>query len=120
MVIILDSDDRVLLLQRPLEARWAPSQWAFPGGKLEGAETPLEAAIRETKEETTLDIFNLKRVKIMIAKPVVGYYTRTYGGDVRINDEHNDWAWVPEDAIAEYNVAPGIVEMYDWVLKNGS
>ena len=29
----------------------APGLWAFPGGKLEGNETPAEAAERETREE---------------------------------------------------------------------
>ena len=32
----------------------------IPGGKLEDNETSLEAAIRESKEETSLEIHNLK------------------------------------------------------------
>jgi 8-oxo-dGTP diphosphatase len=34
----------------------APNCWAFPGGHVEFGEHPFDAAIRETKEETNLDI----------------------------------------------------------------
>ena len=57
-VVILDEGGRVLLLKRPTWISWAPGQWAFPGGKLEKDETPEEAAIREVKEETRLDVEN--------------------------------------------------------------
>lgn len=35
---------------------YEPDSWTFPGGKQEYEETILETAIRETKEETNLDI----------------------------------------------------------------
>ena len=33
-----------------------PNMWNFPGGYIEGGETPLEAAIRETREEFEISI----------------------------------------------------------------
>ena len=36
--------------------RGTVDQWGLPGGKMNYGETPLEGAIRETKEETGLDL----------------------------------------------------------------
>lgn len=41
----------VLLLHRPSNMRAHPGQIAFPGGKIDAGETPVEAALREAWEE---------------------------------------------------------------------
>jgi 8-oxo-dGTP pyrophosphatase MutT (NUDIX family) len=41
----------MLLLHRPSNMRAHPGQVAFPGGKIDPGETPVEAALRETWEE---------------------------------------------------------------------
>ncbi|MGC4885682.1 NUDIX hydrolase [Micromonospora sp. DT227] len=49
--IVLDDDDRVLLV-RHLKS----GLWLYPGGHLEGDEEPAAAAVRETVEETGLAV----------------------------------------------------------------
>ena len=120
VVAIISNTAQVLLVQRPAWIKWAPTKWAFPGGKLEGKETPREAAIREVKEETNLDIKNLKPLQLEIDRVVDAYYTYDYAGEIKIDWEHDDWAWATRDSIAQYDLAPDVLEMYDWVLKNGS
>lgn len=44
-------EDQILLLMHPKLKKWLP-----PGGHIEPNETPIEAAKREVKEETGLDI----------------------------------------------------------------
>lgn len=48
---VTDDQDRVLLIQRTDNGRWA-----MPGGQQEIGETITQTAIRETKEETCIDL----------------------------------------------------------------
>jgi 8-oxo-dGTP diphosphatase len=47
--IVRDSSDRILLVQARDDGRWST-----PGGSIEMDETPAEAVVRETREETGL------------------------------------------------------------------
>ncbi len=50
-LVLIDPDDRVLLIQERADPV-AGTQWITPGGGVEPGETPLQAAVRETYEET--------------------------------------------------------------------
>lgn len=119
VVVILNKRDEVLILKRPHWIDWAPDQWALPGGEIEENESPLTAAIRETKEETTLDVRKLKIISLTLDNPIAPYYTRHYTGNVQIDFEHTDWTWVARADIETYDLAPGVLKLYDWVLQNG-
>jgi len=47
---LIDPDCRVLIAQRP-QGKTLPGLWEFPGGKVEAAERPEAALIRELHEE---------------------------------------------------------------------
>lgn len=64
-------DGKILLLQRR-EDKPQGGTWALPGGKLDGKETPTEAVIRETGEETG----------IILSEPV-GFFKKFF---VRFSD----------------------------------
>jgi len=56
---IINNKNQVLLQKK---ARgFGAGKWNGPGGKIESGETPEEGTIREVKEETNLDIRNLKK-----------------------------------------------------------
>lgn len=50
--IIIEVDDRIVLIERKNE----PFGWAIPGGFVDYGETVENAAVREAKEETSLDV----------------------------------------------------------------
>tara|TARA_R100000008_G_scaffold72842_1_gene51134 strand:- start:626 stop:997 length:372 start_codon:yes stop_codon:yes gene_type:complete len=116
-VVILDETDRALMLLRPERVSWGANRWCYPGGQLESGETPEEAAVRETKEETALDVGDLKEAHAG-DHPVKAYYTRDYVGDVEIDFEHEDWQWMSRQQMEEHPMAPGVVDMLEWVLNN--
>ena len=119
IVVVVDAVDRVLLLLRPKWIKWGAGQWAFPGGKLEAGETREQAAVRETKEETQLNVRSLKEVQIPLDKALTMFYTRDYTGRVKIDWEHDSFEWVSRHEIEDYDLAPQVLEAYDWVLQNG-
>jgi 8-oxo-dGTP diphosphatase len=52
---LVDPDGRVLVAQRP-DGKSMAGLWEFPGGKIEKAETPEAALIRELEEELGIQV----------------------------------------------------------------
>ena len=59
MCLIKNSEGKLLLLNRK-KSTWPGI--TFPGGHVENNETYLESVVREIKEETNLDIYDVKYV----------------------------------------------------------
>lgn len=55
--IIIEVGDGIVLIKR----KNPPPGWAIPGGFVDYGETLEEAALRETKEETSLELENLRQ-----------------------------------------------------------
>ncbi len=51
---LVDSDNRLLLSQRP-KGKMLEGLWEFPGGKLEAGERPEDCLIRELREELGIE-----------------------------------------------------------------
>ncbi|MFT4250145.1 MAG: NUDIX domain-containing protein [Candidatus Woesearchaeota archaeon] len=56
--ILLRNKDRILFQKRDNNTKHNPNKWSFFGGGLNPQEIPLEAAIREFKEETGYQLQN--------------------------------------------------------------
>ena len=53
---VVFNDNKVLLLRRSIHETSQHGLYELPGGKVEGAESPQETAIIETKEEAGIDV----------------------------------------------------------------
>lgn len=51
-VVLLDEEGRALLVRQ----NYGAGLWGIPGGAVEPGESPQEAAVREAREETGLDV----------------------------------------------------------------
>lgn len=82
-------DGKVILLRRGIEPR--KGTWTFPGGYVELGETVEEAALRETKEETNLDVRILSLLNIYsrpdVSVVVVVYLSEVTSDQSRIGHE---------------------------------
>ncbi|ONK09471.1 NUDIX hydrolase [Streptomyces sp. MP131-18] len=97
---------RVLMVRRRVKE--GELSWQFPAGGIEASETAEEAAVRETLEETGL---NVEAVKLLGERihPKTGRamsYTacRVLDGEAVVGDEEEiaEIAWVAHGEIAEY------------------
>ena len=99
-VIILDKNDRFLIIKRTKTAPTHPLHWDLPGGHVEEGESNEEAAIREALEETNLVISDLQATKVPDSFRNF-FVTKKYSGNIEFKEnpesgfvEHSDYKWV--------------------------
>lgn len=106
--IIFDSEGRVLLSHRR-----DMDLWNLPGGRVESGELPTEAVIRETKEETGLDVLVEKLVgvygKRKVDELVFAFRCSVVGGALDTTAEADRHAFFPIEALPK-NTIPKHVE----------
>jgi 8-oxo-dGTP pyrophosphatase MutT (NUDIX family) len=108
-MIIEDRDGAFLLLQRGPTAPWMPCRWNLPGGHVEPGETPAQAAVRETREETNLRVKTLRPVaRVRTVHGFVDlFYAKQWAGRLRLDERENvSYAWVPRAVIAQWDIVP--------------
>jgi 8-oxo-dGTP diphosphatase len=97
---ILDNAGCCLLLKRSSHARAYSGKWDFPGGKAEPNEKFDQALLRETREETGLEIslqslagaveFEINTIHVVC----IIMEAHVEPGDVHLSREHQDFTWV--------------------------
>jgi phosphoglycolate phosphatase len=106
--LIFDPEGKVLMIRTH---KWS-DLWGIPGGKIKLNEAAEDALRREVREETGLEI---DEVKFAIAQDCIGskefyrdahfvllnYTCRSAGGKVTLNDEAEEYQWIlPREALA--------------------
>jgi 8-oxo-dGTP pyrophosphatase MutT (NUDIX family) len=66
---IFDNEGRILLMKRPDDSEYVAGTWDIPGGAVEALEPPAETAVRETHEETGLDVETVEVVDAYFMEP---------------------------------------------------
>ncbi|EKE29412.1 MAG: hypothetical protein ACD_2C00180G0005 [uncultured bacterium (gcode 4)] len=99
----LEHDGKILLLLRQ-DHKPQPNVYWMPAGKIDSWETPLEAAMREISEETSIALCESKMIfitKLYVKYPTYDFIYYVYRNiledlpDVKINPcEHKGFLWV--------------------------
>lgn len=117
LALILDENQRLLMLRRSVNDAFAPGVWGFPGGHLEKGETSFEAMERERVEELGADFHPI----LMKSLPPVrdSQYQGRFRASlfvyqaqsqqahtIRLSAEHEEWKWV---SATEYPNLPRVL-----------
>ncbi len=117
--IISNAERKILIIKRALGNDVLPGYWDIPGGTLEDGEDPYDGAVREVKEETSLDIAKPKlffqKSNIDAAKNkqfiTLVFMAEYPGGQIRLNPkEHDEYAWINPSDVRKYNAVEYVVE----------
>ena len=102
--VYIKKDNKILMVQENKESK--KGKWNMPAGKLDNNESIIDAAIRETKEETGIDINIKGLIAILenvssIGQLVVFYFMGEYkSGEIEFdNEEIADVKWMTEKEI---------------------
>lgn len=94
-----------------LTLHYESGHWDFPKGHVEENEKLEETALRETKEETNLDVdlqenfkkalsYFYRRDGLLVSKTVYFFLGQTNNKKVKISSEHSGFKWlIYEDAL---------------------
>ena len=115
MVMIYDRE-RDMVLAQNRRRHWKGI--AFPGGHLEDGESIYASAIREVKEETGLDIADLKYCGMIHwfctengYRELIYYYrTETCSGELITETEEGENFWTPLSNLRSLKLAPGFAD----------
>lgn len=138
---IIIKDGKYLIAKRSPHEKAMPNQWTVPGGKMEMSDyidRPKDTKHhwynifehilrREVKEETSLEIKNIKYLTDMVfIRPddmptvIISLFADYAGGSVSLSPELTEHAWVTLKEAKEYDLIEGIYDelvMLDKHLK---
>lgn len=129
-ILVIDSENRLLLMKRSDSGRWGP-----PGGATELGEYVEAAAKRETLEETSLEVGEMALFGVFsgpelyykypngdeVYNVTIVYISSDWHGEVQIDHEHTEFRWFPADEIPPVQeISPPILPVIEQFKKQAN
>lgn len=118
-VLCLVYQENAVLLQNRLKKDWAG--YTLPGGHVEPGESFVEACCREIKEETGLELLDVRLCGVK-QFPIEGgryivflFKSDSFTGELHSSEE-GTMEWVPLDKLHEYNTVADLKELIDVMM----
>ena len=126
--IIVNDDGKVLITQEPTHFVGG-GKWELPGGKIANGEEeiPLEEILKREISEELGETFQVEVGKIIDVmrrpwnKPgasadqvmLAVFECRYRSGDIQLNDENNNFAWITVQELNQYEFIPGYLPVLE-------
>ncbi len=119
--VLIREGDRYLIVKRAAEPD--AGLWSIPGGLVEIGEKAADAAAREAKEETGLDVEIVdilgvvdkvvrdEEDRIKFHFVIVDYLAKPKGGSLRAASDALEARWVKAEELPDYELSPTLVEL---------
>jgi len=118
--VVFSARNEILLIKRGK----APNlgRWMVPGGTLEWGETLEDAAVREVREETGIDIEIEAFVEIIEAITpgeggfhyvIMDYAAHPVSGTLAAASDALDAVWAPAGSLQDYDLTPDLVRVIE-------
>ena len=129
-VAMIYKGDKILFLKRSLDDDFHPGTWSLPGGGVEEVELPVDAVVREVKEELNLEL--KKETCYLIEKVKTGegdlihYYqcSINYGEDSHeslialLDGENIQYRFMGSDEWGNENLILDLGKHLDYIMSN--
>ncbi|MFZ3076929.1 MAG: NUDIX domain-containing protein [Candidatus Aenigmatarchaeota archaeon] len=112
---IIEKEGKFLILKRSEKDEFRANEWDIPGGGMKFGEEPKECLKREVKEESGLDIDNIKPLSFWTFFKdsgrtqvfVVNVLCKHKSGKVILSNEHSEFKWIDSDEVGKFNIYEG-------------
>jgi 8-oxo-dGTP diphosphatase len=111
---VIVQNQKIVLIKRGNEP--SKGKWSIPGGHVELGEALKDAVIRETKEETCLDVENPTLIDVVenvdldeygktkYHYVIIDYLVHIKSGNIAAASDAEELRWVPFDEVENYNL----------------
>ena len=115
--VIFNESGQVLMCHRS-----DMDMWNLPGGGVENGELPIEAVIREVKEETGLDV-EIEKLSGIYGKQykdelVFTFICRIVGGELTTSSESSELRFFPVNSLPSNTIIKHVERISDAKLNN--
>lgn len=121
---LTDTEGRVLVAQRPADKQHG-GLWEFPGGKVEPGETPVDALVRELREELGIEVDPGTLTPVAFSESagerhlvLLLYRCRTWRGEARALDAAAV-RWMATDQLATLPMPPADFPLAEALAAQG-
>ncbi len=117
-IILVNNENKILMIRRSATHPTSPFVWDLPGGLLEHGEILEEAIMRETLEETGIEINEIAihdAIAVLTAQGEywlqICYVANVELPEVILSYEHDQYEWLSKDESLQYE-APDRIKRF--------